>query len=131
MLVLPFVYIRTRFQKIHPQHQSMAVRSGCLVVCVGPTKQRFMMKIEHVNHPIFFSLIEEANNKNEYYGSPIHNYGPIYIPCDVHVFLEALTEMDKLSHSDYSSFRIVPRCLMSFIRRLLPFKLNYHSTTSM
>ncbi|CAO2829782.1 unnamed protein product [Amaranthus hypochondriacus] len=67
---------------------------GCLSVYVGPDKQRFVLKIECTNHPLFRMLLEEAESV---YG--FQNDGPLLLPCEVHIFLKILYEMD--ANDDY------------------------------
>ncbi|OIW00252.1 hypothetical protein TanjilG_27503 [Lupinus angustifolius] len=62
---------------------------GCLAVYVGPERQRFVIKIKHANHPLFKILLEAAENE---YGH--RNDGPLWLPCDVDLFCEALLEME-------------------------------------
>ncbi|KAL2903785.1 Auxin-responsive protein SAUR32 [Bienertia sinuspersici] len=62
---------------------------GCLSVYVGPDKQRFVVKIECTNHPLFRMLLEEAELE---YG--FNSNGPIMLPCEVDLFIKVLYEMD-------------------------------------
>ncbi|CAD5195875.1 protein SMALL AUXIN UP-REGULATED RNA 51-like [Musa acuminata AAA Group] len=63
---------------------------GCFTVYVGPTKERFVVRMECVNHPLFRMLLDQAEMV---YGftSP----GPLQLPCDVDVFNKILCEMDQ------------------------------------
>ncbi|KAK4259546.1 hypothetical protein QN277_005868 [Acacia crassicarpa] len=70
--------------------QSRVAPHGCLGVYIGPERQKFVIKIEHVNHPRFRALLEDSEND---YGNSVHNNGPIYLPCNVDVFYEALAEI--------------------------------------
>ncbi|WCJ36306.1 SAUR-like auxin-responsive protein family [Euphorbia peplus] len=63
---------------------------GCFSVYVGPQKQRFVIKTEFANHPLFKTLLEDAESE---YG--FHSDGPILLPCDVHLFYKVLAEIDK------------------------------------
>ncbi|GMJ00118.1 hypothetical protein HRI_003681000 [Hibiscus trionum] len=62
---------------------------GCFFVCVGPRRQRFAVKTEIANHPLFRMLLEDA--KLEYGFS---NEGPLLLPCDVDLFNQVLAEID-------------------------------------
>ncbi|XP_044492364.1 auxin-responsive protein SAUR71-like [Mangifera indica] len=62
---------------------------GCFSVYVGPQKQRFVIKTEYVNHPLFNILLEEAESE---YG--FNSEGPLKLPCKVEVFYKVLTAMD-------------------------------------
>ncbi|KAK3035845.1 hypothetical protein RJ639_032982 [Escallonia herrerae] len=63
---------------------------GCFSVCVGPEKQRFVIKTEYVNHPLFRVLLEEAELEYGY-----NSEGPLALPCNVDVFIKVLLEMDS------------------------------------
>lgn len=63
---------------------------GCMTVCVGPHKERFIVRTECVNHPLFQELLEEAQMECGY----AHD-GPIELPCDVEHFDRVLWEMDE------------------------------------
>ncbi|KAK8657323.1 hypothetical protein V6N13_035569 [Hibiscus sabdariffa] len=62
---------------------------GCFTVYVGPQKQRFVIKTEYVNHPLFKILLEEAESE---YG--FNSEGPLALPCDVDLFCKVLLAMD-------------------------------------
>lgn len=63
---------------------------GCFAVYVGPEKQKFAIKTECVNHPLFKMLLEDAESE---YG--FSSEGPILLPCDVGLFYKILAEMDS------------------------------------
>ncbi|XP_010446011.1 PREDICTED: auxin-responsive protein SAUR72-like [Camelina sativa] len=69
-------------RKESPQH-------GVFTVCVGPTKQRVVVKTKLVNHPLFRNLLEDAENEYGYRGD-----GPIVLPCEVDFFFKVLAEMN-------------------------------------
>ncbi|KAF3432352.1 hypothetical protein FNV43_RR27092 [Rhamnella rubrinervis] len=62
---------------------------GCFSVYVGPQKQRFVVKTEYANHPLFKMLLEEAESEFGY-----HSQGPLVLPCNVDIFYKVLMEMD-------------------------------------
>ncbi|XAR64361.1 hypothetical protein NMG60_11024668 [Bertholletia excelsa] len=62
---------------------------GCFCVYVGPEKQRFVVKTEHANHPLFRMLLEEAESEYGY-----SSQGPLALPCNVDIFCKVLLEMD-------------------------------------
>ncbi|KAJ9176138.1 hypothetical protein P3X46_011483 [Hevea brasiliensis] len=66
---------------------------GCFSVYVGPQKQRFVIKTEYANHPLFKILLEEA--ESEYGYNP---EGPLALPCNVDLFYKVLVAMDD--HND-------------------------------
>ncbi|TMW85784.1 hypothetical protein EJD97_022495 [Solanum chilense] len=63
---------------------------GCFSVYVGSYKQRFAIKIEYVNHPLFKMLLDEAESEFGY-----NSKGPLVLPCDVDFFLNLLMELDS------------------------------------
>ncbi|KAF8018387.1 hypothetical protein BT93_H3314 [Corymbia citriodora subsp. variegata] len=66
-----------------------AVPEGCFSVYVGPEKQRFVVRTECANHPLFQMLLEEAESEFGYSSG-----GPIELPCNVDLFYRVLIEMD-------------------------------------
>ncbi|KAK4414118.1 hypothetical protein Salat_2824600 [Sesamum alatum] len=64
--------------------------NGCFSVHVGPEKQRFVIRTEFANHPLFKMLLEDAEIE---YG--FKNEGPLLLPCDVDLFCKVLAEMDS------------------------------------
>ncbi|KAK9995328.1 hypothetical protein SO802_020014 [Lithocarpus litseifolius] len=62
---------------------------GCFSVYVGPQKQRFVVKTEFANHPLFKMLLEDAELEYGY-----NSQGPILLPCEVDLFYKVLAEMD-------------------------------------
>ncbi|KAL0318906.1 UNVERIFIED_CONTAM: hypothetical protein Sangu_2046800 [Sesamum angustifolium] len=67
--------------------------TGCFSVCVGPEKQRFVIKT--ANHPLFRMLLQDAELE---YG--FQNDGPIVLPCEVDLFCKVLAEMDLGKDTD-------------------------------
>ncbi|KAE8736368.1 putative Atrazine chlorohydrolase [Hibiscus syriacus] len=72
---------RTRKSRVAPE--------GCFTVYVGPQKQRFVIKTEYANHPLFKILLEEAESE---YG--FNSEGPLVLPCNVDLFCKVLSAMD-------------------------------------
>ncbi|XP_038895333.1 uncharacterized protein LOC120083585 [Benincasa hispida] len=69
---------------------------GCFAVYVGPERQRFVVRTEFANHPLFQMLLEDAEVEYGY-----NSQGPILLPCEVGMFYHVLAEMDGgdgLSH---------------------------------
>ena len=62
---------------------------GYFPVYVGAQKQRFLIKTQFTNHPLFMTLLEEAELEYGY-----SNGGPVSLPCHVDTFYEVLAEMD-------------------------------------
>ncbi|KAI9106642.1 hypothetical protein K1719_022170 [Acacia pycnantha] len=71
---------------------------GCFWVYVGPQRERFLMKIEVANHPMFKLLLDDAETEFGY-----RNEGPIWLPCDVNLFCEAVAEMEMEIEEDNMS----------------------------
>ncbi|XP_023741769.1 auxin-responsive protein SAUR32 [Lactuca sativa] len=64
--------------------------TGCFFIYVGPQRQRFVIKTKHANHPLFKTLLEEAEFEYGY-----KSEGPLKLPCDVDDFLKVLLEMEE------------------------------------
>lgn len=62
---------------------------GCFSVYVGPQRQRFVIKAEYANHPLFKTLLAEAECEYGY-----KNEGPLELPCEVYDFRKVLLEID-------------------------------------
>lgn len=65
------------------------VPEGCFSIYVGPQRQRFVIKTEYVNHPLFRMLLEEAESEYGY-----SSEGPLALPCQVDHFIKLLMEME-------------------------------------
>ncbi|KAM2228154.1 hypothetical protein ACFX1S_015322 [Malus domestica] len=63
---------------------------GCFSVYVGPHRQRFAVKTEFANHPLFKMLLDDAEMEYGY-----NCEGPILLPCDVDLFYKVLAEMES------------------------------------
>lgn len=61
---------------------------GCFTVYVGPEKERFVIKMKYINHPLFKMLLEEAETEYGYCCE-----GPLALPCEVQLFHYLLWEM--------------------------------------
>lgn len=72
---------RSRKRRVAPE--------GCFSVYVGPEKQKFVIKTEYANHPLFQMLLEEAESEYGY-----DNQGPLVLPCNVDIFCKVLLEME-------------------------------------
>ncbi|KAH7528188.1 hypothetical protein FEM48_Zijuj05G0045900 [Ziziphus jujuba var. spinosa] len=86
---------------------------GCFSVYVGVQKQRFVVKTELANHPLFKMLLEDAEME---YG--FNSEGPILLPCDVDSFYKVLAEME----SGDEDFAASPNCSLVL---LSPCRSNY------
>ncbi|XP_039141283.1 auxin-responsive protein SAUR32-like [Dioscorea cayenensis subsp. rotundata] len=66
---------------------------GCMVVRVGSSgeeKERFIVKVEYLNHPLFAGLLKEAEDE---YG--FEHKGAITIPCCLDEFLHVIHIIDR------------------------------------
>jgi len=63
---------------------------GCFTVYVGPEKQRFVVRTEYANHPMFRVLLDEAESEFGY-----NPEGPLVLPCEVECFWKVLVDMDS------------------------------------
>ncbi|XP_038874823.1 auxin-responsive protein SAUR50 [Benincasa hispida] len=68
---------------------------GCFTVYVGAERQRFVIRTECANHPLFRSLLEEAEEEYGY-----NCQAPLSLPCDVESFYNVLMEMDDDGGAD-------------------------------
>jgi len=68
---------------------STTTEEGCFSVYVGPQMQRFVIKTEYANHPLFKMLLEEAESEYGY-----SSQGPLALPCNVDIFYKVLMEME-------------------------------------
>ncbi|KAM6554705.1 hypothetical protein CsatB_015467 [Cannabis sativa] len=78
------------------------VPAGHLVVCVGTSSRRFIVRATYLNHPLFKNLLVQAE---EEYG--FANHGPLSIPCDEACFEEVLRVVTRSSDSGNSGRFIV------------------------
>lgn len=83
------VSMRRRPRSCSSSKAGRVAPTGCFTVYVGPEKQRFVMKTEYANHPLFRMLLEDAESE---YG--FSSEGPLLLPCDVALFCKVLAEMD-------------------------------------
>ncbi|XP_072969268.1 auxin-induced protein 15A-like [Typha angustifolia] len=63
---------------------------GCFSVYVGPGRDRFVVRTECLNHPLFRMLLDEAETEYGYTTD-----GPLELPCDVEFFQRVLSEMEQ------------------------------------
>lgn len=77
---------------------------GCFSVYVGPQRKRFVVKTEFANHPLFKILLEEAESEFGY-----NSQGPLILPCEVHIFLKVLVEMDQEEIDDHGGCALMKR----------------------
>lgn len=102
---------RARKRRVTPE--------GCFSVYVGPQKQKFVIKTEYANHPLFKMLLEEAESEYGY-----DNQGPLVLPCNVDIFCKVLLEMEDCheihqgcSFKRYGSYHLLSPSRMAVINQ--------------
>ncbi|CAK9183523.1 unnamed protein product [Ilex paraguariensis] len=73
-----------------PKDKNQIAPVGCFTVYVGQERQRFVIKTQFANHPLFKMLLEDAELEYGY-----SSEGPILLPCEVDLFYKVLAEMDS------------------------------------
>ncbi|CAL9072623.1 unnamed protein product [Musa textilis] len=73
---------------------------GHVAVCVGSSSRRFVVRVTHLNHPVFRQLLRQAE---EVYGFPSRS-GPVALPCDESLFEDVLCLVSFSSSSSSSRF---------------------------
>lgn len=91
---------RTAIEEKEREKRGRVVPEGCFSVYVGQQKQRFVIRTECLNHPLFKILLEEAESEYGYTSE-----GPLELPCEVDLFLKVLMEMDCDEISPRCSFK--------------------------
>ncbi|RLN22609.1 hypothetical protein C2845_PM07G33290 [Panicum miliaceum] len=67
-----------------------ATPAGCFSVYVGPERERFVVRADRANHPLFRRLLDDAEREYGYAAQ-----GPLALPgCDVDAFLDVLWQME-------------------------------------
>jgi SAUR family protein len=75
--------------------------AGCFSVYVGPERERFVVRADRANHPLFRRLLDDAECEYGYAAQ-----GPLTLPCAVDAFLDVLWHMDN---DHYGGYRAVAR----------------------
>ncbi|KAM3231368.1 hypothetical protein ACQJBY_061505 [Aegilops geniculata] len=75
-----------------------AVAAGCFSVYVGAERERFVVRTDCANHPLFRRLLDAAEREYGY-----ASQGPLALPCDVGTFLDVLWQMDNGDDDDDSA----------------------------
>ncbi|PAN13286.1 hypothetical protein PAHAL_2G325800 [Panicum hallii] len=78
---------------------------GCCTVCVGAGRQRFAVRTECVNHPLFRALLEEAEEAFGYAAA-----GPLTLPCDADAFVRVLEQIEEEEAAAGEAAAAVARC---------------------
>ncbi|XP_078434997.1 auxin-responsive protein SAUR50-like [Wolffia australiana] len=82
--LLPYVLKKVAAEK------TRVVPEGYLTVCVGSEKEKFLIKMDYVNHSRFKTLLDEAEMEYGY-----TNDGPLVLPCDINFFQGLLWEIEQ------------------------------------
>ena len=64
---------------------------------VGPERERFVVRAESANHPLFRALLDEAEAE---YGSPRAAVGPLLLPCGAEEFRRVMSEVERDEEED-------------------------------
>ncbi|XP_010548082.1 PREDICTED: auxin-responsive protein SAUR40-like [Tarenaya hassleriana] len=84
------------------------VPPGHVAVCVGASRRRYVVRLTHLNHPIFRRLLMEAE---EEYG--FSQVGPLAIPCDESLFEEivrVVTQSESAGRCELTTLEDLRRC---------------------
>jgi SAUR family protein len=93
-----YPHIKVSLEDDHDRKHSRQRRvapEGCFSVYVGPQKQRFVIKTEYANHPLFKMLLEEAESEYGY-----SSEGPLTLPCNVDIFYRVLMAVEDTNIDD-------------------------------
>ncbi|GLJ36118.1 hypothetical protein SUGI_0724570 [Cryptomeria japonica] len=74
---------------------------GHVAVYVGDDQERFVIKTEYVNHPLFKNLLDEAEREFGF-----QSEGPLVLPCQVAAFHKILWTLESDRQSCKSSPKV-------------------------
>lgn len=94
-LTSPVPSFAHRLKSVGRASSFQVVPGGCFTVCVGPKKERFVVKMACLNHPFFQALLQQAENELGFTSN-----GPLMLPCDIEIFREVMLEMEQQSSPD-------------------------------
>jgi SAUR family protein len=77
--------------------------AGCFSVYVGPERERFVVRADRANHPLFRRLLDDAESEYGYAAQ-----GPLALPCSVDAFLDVLWHMDHDHDHDGGDNAVAP-----------------------
>ncbi|CAD6235258.1 unnamed protein product [Miscanthus lutarioriparius] len=79
---------------------------GCFSVYVGPERERFVLRAECANRPLFRRLLDDAEREYGYAAQ-----GPLALPgCDVDSFLDVLWQMERADADEEVATASSPIC---------------------
>ncbi|XP_051227869.1 uncharacterized protein [Lolium perenne] len=82
---------------------SAGTAPGCFSVYVGPERERFVVRADRANHPLFRRLLDDAESEYGYAAQ-----GPLALPCSVDAFLDVLWHMDHDHDHDGGDNAVAP-----------------------
>ncbi|OEL24701.1 hypothetical protein BAE44_0014277 [Dichanthelium oligosanthes] len=75
-----------------------AAPAGCFPVLVGPERERFVVRADRANHPLFRALLDEAEAE---YGFPRPAAAePLVLPCGADEFRRVMSEVEQADEED-------------------------------
>ncbi|XP_037441636.1 auxin-responsive protein SAUR66-like [Triticum dicoccoides] len=77
---------------------------GCFSVYVGADRQRYVVRMECLNHPLFQALLEEAEEAFGYADA-----GPLELPCNIEAFAKVLEKIGEEKHMAARRRHVLPR----------------------
>ncbi|KAL3754077.1 hypothetical protein ACJRO7_001339 [Eucalyptus globulus] len=80
------------------------VPPGHLAVLVGIFRQRVVIKVEQLNHPVLRQLLDQAHEECSH-----QRDGPLALPCDESLFREVVGSIERGATADPSSCRVEGR----------------------
>uniref|UniRef100_A0ACD5XG49 Uncharacterized protein n=1 Tax=Avena sativa TaxID=4498 RepID=A0ACD5XG49_AVESA len=86
---------------------SAGTAPGCFSVYVGQERERFVVRADRANHPLFRRLLDDAEREYGYTAQ-----GPLVLPCSVDAFLDILWHMDNDEDQEHDDAVASPICGM-------------------
>ncbi|KAF7066471.1 hypothetical protein CFC21_072456 [Triticum aestivum] len=77
---------------------------GCFSVYVGADRQRYVVRMECLNHPLFQALLEEAEEAFGYADA-----GPLELPCNTEAFAKVLEKIGEEKQMAARRRHVLPR----------------------
>ncbi|EMS53827.1 hypothetical protein TRIUR3_00758 [Triticum urartu] len=77
---------------------------GCFSVYVGADRQRYVVRTECLNHPLFHALLEEAEEAFGYADA-----GPLELPCNTEAFAKVLEKIQMEKQMAAPRRHVLPR----------------------
>jgi len=96
---IPHLHFHHHQEKSKEEEELKDIPKGCLAILVGQgeeQRQRFVIPVITINHPLFMQLLKESE---EEYG--FDHKGPITIPCQVEEFRTVQGIIDQENSSSH------------------------------